>query len=187
MEKTDEVVNVTIRADSARLGGGVAVNLSCGMSRSGTTSLGETVASLDGHNLVNNASTDASVSVSAFAGISAEGGCRLLRWSFIPRESRTPSMVFANKLSKIHNTQSILLKTVSKNVESKIAWLDGGDSSRGGLLLRYDVPWPLHLVIGEEAFVSYNKLFSRLLSVQRANHEVQEIWKYFMQVRGMMN
>ena len=46
---------------------------------------------------------------------------------------------------------------------------------------RYDVPWPLHLVVGEEAFASYNKLFSRLLSVQRANYEIQDCWKLFMQ------
>ena len=80
-----------------------------------------------------------------------------------------------SSLPPSHRT-CLVLRKVHRSIISKLAWLDGGETSdhhkSEPLQLYYSLPWPFHLIIHKESFKMYNRIFNRMLSVQRASYEI---------------
>ena len=123
---------------------------------------------------------------------------KLHQWSFTPGKqdkSNNLSLNLADELSDLsdndlmslpplHHTR-LAFKKVQHAVSSKLAWLDVSQTSSYHILeplqLQYSLPWPFHLILREESFKMYNRIFNRMFAVQRASYEIHQTWRVLLE------
>jgi hypothetical protein len=110
---------------------------------------------------------------SAYVGLVAAGmpGLRLESWSFQVKKRQSMQQ---QSLPPPPPTTSggIVSRAIDLSTTNESTADEGSYDGWAALQMQYTVQWPLHLVLAREALRQYNRVFSILFSVKRANFEV---------------
>jgi len=100
------------------------------------------------------------------------------------RLRKPPTITTQNDVNEAwrSSSQLVLCHADEENYSQKVRLLVGSEAVEAWsqLSIQYAVSWPLHLIITPSAIFKYNKIFSFLLLIRRAQNSLNQMWTDMM-------